>query len=393
MSAVALPAELLGRLRARCLAVGGAAGALGLVGLYLDPAQFLRSYLLGFVFWASLVLGSLGLLMLHHMVGGAWGFAIRRLQEAAVATLPLLLLMFVPVALGIQELYPWARAGQVAADPLLRHKAPYLNATFFLLRTAGYFAVWIGLATLLNRWSRRQDGTADPYLTRRLQLLSGPGLLVYGLTVSFAGVDWLMSLEPHWFSTIYGLLFMAAQGVGALAFAILLLAPAPARNVLAEVVTPGRLRDLGNLLLTFVMLWAYMAFSQFLIIWYGNLVEEIPWYLHRGGGGWQWVALVLVVLHFFVPFFLLLARRVKQNARLIARIAAAIIVLRLVDYHWLVAPALHPEGIVVHWMDLVLPVGLGAVWLATFVRYLRGKPLLPSHDPRLGDALQPVKGI
>jgi hypothetical protein len=230
--------------------------------------------------------------------------------------------------------------------------------------------------------SLEQDRTAEPSIQRRMQVLSGPGLLLYGFTVTFASIDWAMSLEPHWFSTIYGMIFMVGQGLATLAFVIAVLVLLSRHAPLSEALTALHFHDLGNLMFAFVMLWGYVSFSQFLIIWSGNLPEEIPWYLARLRGGWQWVALILLLFHFFLPFVLLLMRGVKRRREALARVAVAVLALRLVDMFWLVAPAFHPEGFTIHWMDLAAPVGLGGLWLAAFFSNLKRAPLLPLHDPR-----------
>ncbi|MGH7425587.1 MAG: hypothetical protein ACREJP_05415, partial [Candidatus Methylomirabilales bacterium] len=358
-----------------------------LAGAWLNTEQFFRSYLLAYLYWISISLGSFGIVMLHHLTGGGWGFLIRRLLESGTRTLPLMALLFVPLLVGLPHLYLWAQPAAVAADEALRHKSLYLNVPFFTLRTAVYFAAWIGLASVLNRWSLRQDRTAEPHLTRRLQILSGPGLVVYGLTATFASIDWVMSLDPHWFSTIYGMIFIMGQGLTTLAFMITVALILGGRGPLAAAISPARIHDLGNLLLAFVMLWAYLAFSQFLIIWSGNLSEEIPWYLHRGQGGWEWVALFLIVFYFGIPFLLLLSRETKRRARVLVAVAAALVLIRLVDLFWLVAPTFHPAGVRIHWMDLVAPVALGGIWTATFIWYLKGISLVPLHDPRFREGL------
>jgi hypothetical protein len=331
--------------------------------------------------------------MLHHLSGGAWGFVIRRALESGARTLLLMALLFIPLLFGLPELYLWARPEVVAGDALLQHKSPYLNAPFFITRTAVYFLVWIVLAALVTRWSLQQDRTASPSLTRRLQLLSGPGLVLYALTMTFASIDWAMSLEPHWFSTIYGVMFIVGQVLSALALMIPVAGWLAAYEPLAQVVSPTPFHDLGNLLLAFVMLWAYMAFSQYLIIWSGNLPEEIPWYLHRMQGGWQWLGLILLLGHFVVPFCLLLSRRTKRRAWVLSRVAIAVLCMRLVDLFWLVVPAFHPSGLSVHWLDIVAPVGVGGLWVAAGVWQLRGKPLLPLHDPRVESAFARARGV
>ncbi len=382
----------LDRIQRRSLLVGGVGLTLCVGGALLDPAQFFQSYLFAYLFWIGIALGSLAILMLHHLVGGAWGFVIRRVLEAAAGTLPVMALLFVPILFGLHDLYVWARPEAVAGSELLQHKSPYLNVPFFLIRTAIYFAAWIGLAFLFNEWSLEQDRTGEPALSRRLQMLSGPGLLVYGLTMTFGSIDWVMSLEPEWFSTIYGITFMVGQALAGFAFAILIAVLLADRQPLAGVVSAAHFHDLGNLLLAFVMLWAYMAFSQFLIIWTGNLPEEITWYLHRAGGGWNWVGLFVVIFHFAVPFLLLLSRGAKRRLHMLFAVAMTIVVMRLVDLFWLVAPAFHPSGVRVHWMDLVAPIGVGGIWMGVFARQLKGRPLLPPHDPYVKEAFHHERG-
>ncbi len=377
----------LDRLRQRSLLLGGIALALCALGALRNPTQFFRSYLLGYVFWIGIALGCAAIVMLHHMVGGAWGFVIRRLLESGTRTLLWMALLFVPLLLGLSHLYSWARPGAVAGDRILQYKSPYLNPPFFLVRTVVYFAAWIGLAHFLNKWSFEQDRTAEPALTGRLQALSGPGLIIYGLTVTFASVDWVMSLEPHWFSTIYGMMFMVAQALAALAFVIVVAMLLSDHKPLSDVISASHFHDLGNLLLAFVMLWAYLSFSQYLIIWSGNLQDEVPWYVSRSTGGWAWLAVFLIVFHFAVPFLLLLSRDIKRRMWVLAMVAAALIFMSWVDLFWLVVPAFEPAGPRVHWMDLVAPIGIGGIWIAGFISQLQGKALLPLHDPRFEGAL------
>ena len=382
----------LQRLQQRALMVGAAGAGLCLVGVFLNPEQFFRSYLLAYFFWLGVALGCLAIVMLHHLAGGAWGAVIQRVLEAGTRTLPLLAVLVVPLLFGVHDLYLWARPPAVASDALLRHKSLYLNVPFFVLRTGVYFAVWLVVAYFLNRWSllhdQVQERPVERSLRRRLQLLSGLGLVLYGLTVTFAAIDWVMSLEPYWYSTIYGIVCIVGQGLAALAFAIVATALLAAFAPFAGVVTPAHFHDLGNLLLAFVMLWAYIAFSQFLIIWSGNLPEEIPWYVHRTQGGWQWIGLLLLVLHFALPFLLLLSRGTKRSVYRLATVALAIICMHLVDLFWLVMPAFHPAGLYVHWLDVVAPVGIGGLWIAVFVWQLQRRPLLPLHDPRLQGAME-----
>jgi hypothetical protein len=301
-------------------------------------------------------------------------------------------LLFVPLLFGLRELFLWARPEAVAAQELLRHRQPYLNGTFFSARVVLYFAVWITLATLLRRWSLEQDRTGAPDLTRRLQRLSGPGLILYGLTVTFAAFDWVMTLGPQWHSTLFGGVFMVGQGLAALCFAVVVSSRLVEGGPLSGVIAPKQFHDLGNLILAFVMLWAYMAFSQYLIIWSGNLPDEIPWYAARMAGGWLWLAMALIAFHFIVPFMLLLSRAAKRRVRILSAVAVGLLVMRLLDLYFIVVPALRPEQISIHWMDLVAPVGIGGIWLWMFLGHLRGTALVPLHDPRFAGAPEPAHG-
>jgi hypothetical protein len=375
----------------RSLVVGLIAAVLCAGGALMFPPVFFRAYLSAYIFWVGIPVGCLALLMLHHLVGGRWGFMIQRVLEAATQTLPLMGLFFIPLFFGLADLYPWARHEIVAADPLLQQKAAYLNIPFFIARTVGYFVVWIVLGRLLITWSLQQDRTADDTLTLRLQRLSGPGLVLYGLTVTFAAIDWMMSLEPKWYSTLFGMIFMVSYGLAALALAILITRFFEGEKLFAQVISPDRWHDLGNLLLALVMFWAYLNFCQFLLIWSENLAEEIPWYLHRIGGGWEWVAFALILFQFTLPFVLLLSRDTKRNSRTLSMVAAAILLMHWLDILWMVAPSFYPARFHLHWLDIVAPVGVGGLWLAAFIGYLKARSLLPLHDPRFAELLEQVQ--
>ncbi len=383
---------------ARLARGAGLAGAAGLLlcalGFVTNPEQFFRSYLLAFLFWASVAIGSLSLSFIHHQTGGLWGLVIRRLLEAATRTFPVLLALFLPLTFGLHHLYTWSHADVVAQDALLRAKAPFLNTPFFLARAAFYFAVWIGLARLLNGLSARLDESGDERTRRRLRGLAGAGLLGMGLTITFAAVDWGMSLDAHWFSTIYGVMFMVGSALSALIFMIMTLAWLGEEAPFAGVVQREQVHDLGKLAFAFVFLWAYVNYSQFLITWSGNLPEEIPWYQRRLHDGWQYLALALVALHFALPFVVLLSRDVKRNLGLLARVTGAIFCMRLIDLFWLIGPDLgghgagHAPGIHVHWLDAAALVGVGGTWLWAFARELPVRPLLPRNEPDLEALLQ-----
>jgi hypothetical protein len=382
----------LDRFRSRALIVGIAGLALCGVGAIFDATQFFRSYLLAYVFWIGIALGCWAILMLQHMSGGAWGLVIRRVLEAATRTFPILAALFVPVALGIPFIYEWANAATVEASPMLQHKHFYLNIPFFIGRAIFYFAVWNLVSYLLNKWSREQDLTGERDLTRKLQGLSGPGLVLFGLTVTFASIDWVMSLDPGWYSTIFGMLFMGGQGLSAMAFTIAVIVALSNYKPMSEVIQPRHLHDLGKLMLAFLMLWAYFAFSQFLIIWSGNIPEEVSWYTRRLHSSWRYIGLALVLLHFALPFVLLLSRDLKRNARTISIVAVLILVMRYVDLYWLTGPEFHEGHFVISWMDLIMPLGIGGVWLWYFAGQLKTRPLVPVQDPYLQDALSHSAG-
>jgi hypothetical protein len=374
-------------LQQKLLLAGAVGAAFSLLGFFTNRTQFFQSYLMGYMLVLGTTLGCLALGMIHQLSGGEWGVLIRRPIGAAARLLPILTVLFLPIVLGMHDLYEWTHPDVVAKSEVLQHKQIYLNTTFFLVRAAFYFIVWNAVSYVLNAWGLEQDRTGDPRIARRMQMLSGGGLVLYGLTVTFASFDWLMSLEPRWFSTIYGVLVMGGQALSAMAFLIGVIVWLSRRPPLADLVTPAHLNDLGNLMLAFVMLWAYFSFSQYLIIWAGNLPEEIAWYTHRLQTGWRAVGLTLVVFHFAVPFCLLLSRAVKRAGPVIVWVVGLILVARVVDLFWLIAPEFHVEGVSVSWLDVVLPATLGCLWLGGFVWQLRGRAILPVHDPQFDETI------
>jgi hypothetical protein len=377
--------------------VAGLAGVALVVLFALLPhaqGQFFRSYLYAFVFWLMVPMGCMAILMLHHLTGGWWGYPIRRLLEAGSRTFALMAVLFLPLFFGLSKLYPWANPTVVNADPILQNKKWYMTTGFFTVRTVIYFGVWVLIAILLNRWSREQDRTGDPRLTKRMGSFSGPGLILWGLALTWAAVDWIMSIESHWFSTIYGMLFMVIAALTAMCFVLFVLRMLSDEEPLKDCVPPKDYNDLGNLMLAFVMLWAYLSFSQFLIIWEGNLKDEVPWYVVRAFGGWAAIAVVLMVLHFGVPFLLLLQRPLKRRLRSLSVIAAGVFFLSMVDVYWLVMPAFESErkGPYFHPLDFVALLAIGGLWVAAFLWQLRRWPLLPQHDPRFEGALEHAVG-
>jgi hypothetical protein len=397
------PVADIERPRSRALIAGGIGLAACAVGFFVNPEQLYRSWLIAYLLFLGIALGSMAMVMIQHLSGGGWG-VFRRIFEASSRTLPLLMVLFLPVLLGRGTLFPWTHPDHVQADEVLRHKAAYLNTTFFLIRAAVYFVGWWGIATLLSKWSQAQD-RGDVAVNTRLQRLSGAGLVFYALTVTFAGIDWIMSLNPHWYSTLFGFLMMGGQGLAALAFTIVVAAFLFKHEPLADVLKPHHFHDLGKLMFAFVMLWAYFNFSQYLLVFAANLIEEIPYMTTRTTHGWQYLALFLTIFHFVVPWLLLLSRDLKRNPHRLVVIAAWMLVMRFADIYMLVSPEFastggnlhlldgeHVSYFFVHWLDLAAPLAIGGFWVWMFFTQLRERPLLATGDPYLRQALESGAG-
>jgi hypothetical protein len=383
------PAELKG-VSMRALIVGVVFTVILLIGAFVDRKQFFHSYLVGFIFWTGITLGSLALLMLQHLTGGVWGLVIRRALEAATRTLPLILILFIPIIVGLKLIYPWTNSEWMNSVESLRQKASYLNPGFFIIRAAIYFAFWSVCTWALNWFSLQQDRTARKRYRRRMQMVSGPGLAFLIISITFASVDWVMSLEPAWFSTIFGLIFVAAWSLSALSFAILTMSWLSRRAPMDKVVQPRHFHDWGNLLLALVMLWTYFAFSQYLLIWSGNLPEETAWYVARKHGGWGVIALAIVILQFAFPFLTLLSRAAKKSSERLATLALFILIMRVVDVIWLIEPAYNAERFHLSWMDVVAPIAMGGLWISVFTWQLQKRPLIAINDPQVEAALETV---
>jgi hypothetical protein len=384
--------ERLDRVQTIALVIGCVGLAVCVGAGLLRPAHFIAPYLVGYLDWLGITLGCLGFAMLHHLVGGSWGLVIRRPLEAGAVTVIPLAVLFLPIAIGVRVFYPWARVGSGTVEAAMGQSA-YLNVPFFLSRALVYFVIWGVTAFVLFGGSRRQDLTTGFGPSRRLARLSGPGTVILFLTGTFSAVDWVMSLEPRWVSTIYGAMLITGDAMATLALMIAVSCVLARSKPMSEIATPERLNDLGNLLLAFVMLWAYMSFCQFLIIWSGNLSEEIPWYLRRMRGGWEWVALGLITCQFFLPFFILLFRENKRDPRLLVWISLGILLMRWVDLTWLVIPATaDPASPIIPWGEVLLgavaSIGVGGIWLAVFIGPLKRLPLVPLHDPNLIEAVE-----
>jgi hypothetical protein len=364
-------------------------GIVGLLALLLslifDRRQFFQSYQVGWTFWTGITVGSLALLMLQHLTSGGWGLVIRRVLEAATRTLPVMAILFLPIIIGARYIYPWTNHEEVAEHPAVQFKASYLNVGFFTIRAVIYFAIWLTLVFFLNRWSLAQDRTADDRYTKNMRVLSGPGMVALIFVVTFASIDWYMSLEPEWFSTIYGFIFVAAWSMSALAFVIFVMAQLYREEPMKRIVAPLHFQDLGKLMLALVMLWAYFAFSQYLIIWSGNLPEEIVWYIRRMHGGWGVTIVTIAILHFAAPFLFLLSRSLKRSGRRLMLVAGLIIFMRAVDLLWMLVPAYVGHRWI--WMDVIAWAGFGGLWLSLFTWQLGKRPLIPINDPQLESTL------
>jgi hypothetical protein len=381
--------ESIGRLQQGALIVGVIGLVVCVVGFLKSPDQFFRSYLFAFMFVLGLSLGSLGLLMLQHLTGGHWGIIIRRPLESATRALPLVFLLFLPIFFGMKYLYSaWMNAPASGEGALSEFQQSYLTTRGFTIRAFIYFAVWLLLMFLFNRWSREQDvNREDRSLRRCFKMFAGPGIILYVFAMSFAAIDWVMSLSPHWASTIYGFLFVAGQLISSMSLMIAVSVLLARSGPFDGIVQGRHLHDLGKLLLAFLMLWAYFDFSQLLIIWSGNLPEEISFYRTRLYGQWGVVAIIVVIFHFFVPFFLLLSRSLKRNMSLLPKVALWLVFMRIVDLFWMT----RPEFTSTAWpsvLDFAAPLGLGGLWLFVFAGQLKRMPLLPLGDPKLEEAIE-----
>jgi len=378
----------LDRVQIRGWAVGGVALVIALIGGFASPDKFFQSYLFSYLLVLGLTLGSLGLLMLQHLTGGQWGIMIRRPLEAASRNVWLILVMFVPILLGMKRLYSaWLDPARVEAEPLSDYQQHYLTHGGFVFRAVIYFAIWFVLMWLFNSWSRQQDlEPENPAVLRRIKTLAGPGVILYVLAMTFAAVDWVMSLSPHWASTIYGFIFVATQVISAMCLMILVVVLLSGSEPYASVLKTRHLHDLGKLLFAFNMLWGYFDFSQLLIIWSGNQPEEISFYRSRLSGQWGVVAVVVLLFSFGLPFLILLSEEVKRNPKLISKVAIWMLVFRLVDLYWMTRPEFTARAWPT-WLDLVLPIALVGLWVGFFAMNLKQRPLLPLGDPNLAEAI------
>ena len=386
------PAEI-SRWQTFALGAGAIGIILWLVGLSMNPEQAYRSWLLGFIFWGGIGIGSLGILILQYLTGGAWGVVIRRFVEAGSRTIPLLVLLFAPILWGTltNNLYTWS---VMPTDPLVHHRAAWMNPTGFGIRTIIYFGLLSIMGYLLNKWSGQQDKATNyedsASLLGKSTAFCGPAMPFYGLIVSFMAIDWTMMLDPHWYSTMWGFLYIAGWALSCFAFMIAIIAVLSDKAPLNGVVGSRHFHDIGKLMLALVMVWAYFNLSQWLIIWSGNLPEETPWYLKRIDGGWRIVAIGLVIFHFAVPFIILLSQTIKKRPKTLALVAVFILLMRMIDYYFHIGPSPMMSGAIeahLSWMDFTAPVGIGGIWLWWFFGELKTRPLVPINDPFLDNAI------
>lgn len=365
-----------------CWAVGVVALAAMAAGAGADGGVALRAWILGWYFWFSISMGCLAILMLQYVIHGEWGFVIRRQLEAGVFTLPAMALLFAPVLAGVRGLYEWAAVPLHPEESVYCFKCAWLQAPFFVARSVIYFAVFVGLGWKLLAWAG--DAGADGAAAREAKLgaLGAGGLIAYFLVFTLAAVDWIMSLEPEWHSTIFGAQLMMGQGVAAVSLTVIATVWLMRSGPLRGVARAAHVNDLGNLMLAFVMLWTYMAFVQYLIIWCGNLREDNVWFVHRGRGGWPLLAAALALAHFAAPFAILLSRTAKRNGAIMAGVAGLLLVAHAGDCFWLIAPNFGDARGAPGWMDIAALGGIGGVWLGCFLRRLASRPPVPEHDAR-----------
>ncbi len=373
----------------RSLTVGVIFGIISAIGIFVAPDQFFRSYLLGYMLWLGLTLGCMAFLMVQHVTGGSWGTVIRRMLEAGSRTIPMMIVLFLPIILGMRRLYVWTNPEFMAKEEHLKMLSrQYLNPNGFVIRAVIYFVIWFLLIHFLNRWSLEQDKPPIRDIPA-FRKVSAPGLILYAFSISFAVIDWIMSLTPPWISTIYAMIFIVGQCLAALCFVVAVGAMLYRYQPMSSLLKADDVQDHGKLMLAFIMLWAYFSFSQLLIIWAGNLPDEITFYTRRFVGGWQFVGLFLAVFHFAIPFVLLLSRPFKRNPRSLVKVAVWIIFMRYVDLYWFIEPAFH-KSFYYHWLDLVVPIAIGGLWMAFFFHNLSSRPLLAAYDPRAQILLEPA---
>ena len=371
--------------------IGGVIALLGAVLCAIlgpgNPRQFYFSWLVSFLFFMSLALGALFFVLIQYAAQGGWGVVLRRIGETVFSTIPVMAILFLPVVFGMHDLYEWSHADAAEHDALLRWKEPYLNPSFFLIRAALFFLIWSFIAIVYYRGSSGQDATGDPKVSARLRKFAGPAIIVMALTQSFAAIDWIMSLTPHWYSTMFGVYFFAGSWVGFIALLSVVVPAMRGAGLVDKIISREHMQDIGKFLFAFTAFWAYIAFSQYFLMWYGNMPEETVFFKDRMEGSWLTVSLLLLFGHFFAPFFYLMGRSVKRNGATLALGGAWILLMHFVDLHWQVMPTLHPEGLSPSLLDVAAFMAVGGSFMATAGWLMRRQALVPVRDPRLAESL------
>jgi hypothetical protein len=362
----------------------GIAGIIASVaGYFIDHSQFFFSYLTAYAFWMTMTLGALFFTLLHHLTGADWSVVLRRILETVMMTLPVMAILFIPILFGLHDLYHWSHEDAVAADPILLKKSAYLNPVFFTIRVVLYFSIWILLARGLYKTSLAQDEDYRLEQTVKMRKISAPGMVLFALSITFASFDWLMSLDAHWYSTIFGVYIFGGSLLAILSFMVIFGNLLKKKNMLADTITVEHYHDLGKFLFAFIIFWGYIGFSQYFLIWYANIPEETIWYLHRWEGSWKIITMVLVFGHFVIPFMALLPRFVKRNMGSLTFFAVWILIMHWIDIFWLVMPSLHHHGFHFSWMDLTATLGIGGIFFWYFLQKYYKHALVPVNDPRL----------
>ncbi len=368
------------------------AGVLGLVlsavGLTMDRAAFFQAYLIAFTYFTTIALGGLFFVLIHFLTGAVWSVVVRRIAENLASLLPVMALFSLPLYFGIHDLFDWSHAEHVAHDEILSRKAPFLNAPFFIIRNVFYFGVWTVLVVLLNRFSRQLDG-GDADALRKLRKTAGFGIVLFAFTVTFFGFDWLMSLDAHWFSTIFGVYVFSGGFLAALAFMTLVILYLRSQDVARGLITVEHLHDYGKLMFAFTVWWAYIGGSQYFLIWYANIPEETAWFLGRWHHGWKPLSIALMGFHFGLPFLLLIFQASKRTLAVLATTAVVLVIMHYIDHYWLVMPthSFGEHGGHLSWIHFTAIAGIGGIFAWYLCRRMSAGPLLPVGDPKLQNSI------
>jgi hypothetical protein len=367
-------------------------GVLGIVlcaiGFLVDSRQFFYSYLAAYTFWLTIVVSGLFFVMLQHLVNAVWSIVVRRLAESLMMAIPLMAILFIPVIFGIHDLYLWSHPDVVATDKILQGKSGFLNIGFFIVRSVVYFAVWFLLAWSVYKASIAQDSGFDEKRVARVRRISAIGVILFAFTVTYAAFDWIMSLDPHWYSTIFGVYVFAGGLLAVIAFMSLAFIYLRKQGILKDEVTMEHYHDLGKLLFAFMVFWAYIAFSQYLLIWYADIPEEIIWYQHRWVGSWKIFSLLIPIGHFGIPFVIMITRGAKRSLKMMTVMSLWLLAMHWVDVYWLVLPNLSHENMQLSWMDAASLLAVTGLVISMFWRTFTSNAVLPVTDPRLGASIR-----